>query len=97
MINYKEALPHIKAFVFDVDGVLSRTTVGMNDEGKPIRTTSVKDGYALQLAVKHGYHIAIITGADTEVIRTRYQYLGVQDIYLASSYRTVQTAGRRRW
>ncbi|MBP5259740.1 MAG: HAD-IIIA family hydrolase [Paludibacteraceae bacterium] len=87
MINYKEILPHIKAFVFDVDGVLSRTTVGMDESGKPLRTTSVKDGYALQLAVKHGYRIAIITGANTETIRMRYQYLGIEDIYLSSTYK----------
>ena len=85
MINYKEALPHIKAFVFDVDGVLSCTTVGMDGDGGPRRTTSVKDGYALQLAVKRGYRIAIITGARTENIRTRYNSLGVEDIYLSAS------------
>ena len=87
MINYKELLPRIKAFIFDVDGVLSRTTVGMDDTGAPLRTTSVKDGYALQLAVKHGYRIAIITGANTETIRKRYNYLGIEDIYLSSTYK----------
>lgn len=59
-INYD--LNKIKAFVFDVDGVLSCDVIPLHPNGDPMRTVNIKDGYALQLAVKKGYHVAIITG-----------------------------------
>ncbi|MCC8037441.1 MAG: HAD hydrolase-like protein [Bacteroidales bacterium] len=78
-------LTKIRGIVFDVDGVLSPSTIPMNDEGVPQRMANIKDGYALQLAVKQGYQIAIITGGNTESIRKRYEALGINDIYLKAS------------
>jgi 3-deoxy-D-manno-octulosonate 8-phosphate phosphatase (KDO 8-P phosphatase) len=78
-------LTKIKGFVFDVDGVLSPSTIPMSDKGEPIRMVNIKDGYALQLAIKLGYKIAIITGGKTEGIRIRYAGLGITDIYLGAS------------
>lgn len=75
----------IKALVFDVDGVLSSDVMPLADDGNPVRTVNVKDGYALQLAVKCGLHICIITGAKVESLRRRYESLGIKDIYIASS------------
>lgn len=49
-INYD--LSRIKALAFDVDGVLSSTTVPLHPSGEPMRTVNIKDGYAIQLAVK---------------------------------------------
>lgn len=80
MISYD--LTKIKAFVFDVDGVLSPNMVPIDQDGCPARMANVKDGYALQLAVKHGYKIAIITGADTETVLLRYKLLRIKDIFL---------------
>ena len=60
MINYD--LRKIKALAFDVDGVLSAETITLHPGGEPMRTVNIKDGYALQLAVKSGLHVAIITG-----------------------------------
>ena len=80
MINYE--LNKIKAIVFDVDGVLSLNTVAMDSEGVPVRTMNIKDGYAIQLAVKLGLKIALMTGGRNEEIRKRYAYLGVQDVFL---------------
>lgn len=80
MINYD--LSKIKAIVFDVDGVLSRETIIMNINGEPMRTVNIKDGYAIQLAMKMGLRIVILTGAASESIRVRYENLGVKDIYM---------------
>lgn len=80
-INYD--LSKIKAIAFDVDGVLSCSTIPMDSDAVPLRTMNIKDSYALQLAVKYGYHLAIITGGNTENVRTRYANLGLQDIYMA--------------
>ena len=83
MINYN--LKKIKAIVFDVDGVLSAETITMAATGEPHRTVNIKDGYAIQLAQKMGLRIAILTGGNTSAIRTRYENLGVQDIYMKCS------------
>lgn len=83
MIDYD--LKKIKAVVFDVDGVLSAETIGMDDEGQPLRTINIKDGYAIQLAVKMGLRIAIITGGKSPAIAKRYAYLGVEDIYMGAA------------
>ena len=83
MINYY--LQKIKAVVFDVDGVLSASTIQMDGKGEPVRTINIKDGYAIQLAVKHGIQLAIMTGGHNENIRFRYEYLGVKDVYINCS------------
>ena len=86
MINYD--LKKIKAIVFDVDGVLSMQTVAMDAEGQPLRTVNIKDGYAIQLAQKLGLKIAIITGGHSDSIRKRYEYLGVEDVYMKAAVKT---------
>ena len=83
MINYD--LKKIKAVVFDVDGVLSAGTILMDEKGDPVRTINIKDGYAIQLAVKHGLQLAIMTGGHNENVRSRYEYLGVKDVYINCS------------
>lgn len=83
MINYD--LKRIRALVFDVDGVLSAETIQLHPSGEPMRTVNIKDGYALQLAVKQGLIVAIITGGNTESVRKRYEGLGVKDIFMKSS------------
>ena len=80
MINYD--LQKIKAVIFDVDGVLSRRTISMDAMGEPLRTINIHDGYAIQLAMKLGLRIVIMTGGRTPNIRLRYEYLGVKDIFL---------------
>ena len=80
MINYD--LKKIKAIVFDIDGVLSSETITLSSEGVPLRTVNIKDGYAIQLAMKLGLRIVILTGANIPSIRRRYEGLGVEDIYV---------------
>jgi len=83
MINYD--LTKIRAVIFDVDGVLSSETITLAANGDPMRTANIKDGYALQLAVKKGLIVAIITGGKTEAIRVRYEGLGLKDVFLGCS------------
>lgn len=82
MTFFKEKLKQVKAMVFDVDGVLSLDTTPLNDEGNPMRTANVKDGYALRNALNMGYQIGIITGGTIESVRLRYEKLGVFLIYM---------------
>lgn len=84
MLNFKEKLANIKAFIFDVDGVFSGN-IYVSPTGEQWRTMNIKDGYAVQLAVKKGYPIAIITGGLCKGIQSRFDGLGVKDVYLGSS------------
>jgi 3-deoxy-D-manno-octulosonate 8-phosphate phosphatase (KDO 8-P phosphatase) len=84
MANFKEDLARVKAFIFDIDGVLSLQTISLNSFGVPKRTVNLRDGYALQLAMKKGYHIAIISGSSSKDYQKRLKRLGVSDIYLKS-------------
>jgi len=85
MSNFKEDLVKIKAFIFDVDGVLASPKVYLHPDGELIRTMNTKDGYAIQYAVRRGYPIAIITGGKSESVALRFRHLGLTDIYLGSS------------
>lgn len=82
-INYD--LSKIKAIAFDVDGVLSPSTIPLSPDGIPSRMVNIKDGYALQLAVKHDLLISIISGANDDAVSLRYGALGIKDIFLRSS------------
>ncbi len=85
--NYKEILHQIKAFVFDMDGVLTNGQFQISKDGHPIRNLNSKDGYALQLAIKKGYVVAIISGGHCEGVKTILQGLGLTDIYMRASYK----------
>ena len=75
----------IKGIAFDVDGVLSPSTIPLHPSGEPMRMVNVKDGYAIQLAVKKGLPMAIITGCTIQAVRMRYEGLGMTDVYLGAS------------
>lgn len=84
MINYD--LTKIRALAFDVDGVLSANNVYLlSGDGQPHRTANIKDGYALQLAVKSGLQLAIITGGRSEAVKRRYEGLGLQHVFVGVS------------
>lgn len=78
-------LTKIKGIAFDVDGVLSPSTIPLSEHGEPLRLVSIKDGYAIQLAVKRGLHTAIITGGTTLGVRKRFEGLGMTDIYMGAA------------
>ena len=80
MINSE--LKKIKAIIFDIDGVLSAETITLSSDGVPLRTVNIKDGYAIQLAMKLGLRIVVMTGANVSSICRRYEGLGVEDIYV---------------
>lgn len=84
MTNFKEELTKVKAFIFDIDGVLSTQTIALSVWGMPLRTVNLRDGYAIQLAVRKGYLVGIISGANSKEYIKRLNTLGVRDIYLNS-------------
>jgi 3-deoxy-D-manno-octulosonate 8-phosphate phosphatase (KDO 8-P phosphatase) len=88
MTFFKEKLKTIKAFIFDVDGVLSMDTSPLDESGDPVRTANVKDGFAMRYALQNGFQLSIITGANTQRVKLRYKKLGVEHIYLNSFNKT---------
>lgn len=78
-------LTKIKAFALDVDGVLSPSTIPTSADGQPVRMVNVKDGYAIQLAVKLGFGFAIITGGASDAVAARYKALGIDNVYQRAS------------
>ncbi len=82
MSKFGYDLKKIKAMVFDVDGVLSPSTVPLAEDGTPVCMANVKVGFAMQLAVIHGYKIAILSGGVSEIIERRFEIIGVKDVYM---------------
>src|SRR5664279_3751111 len=82
MSNYKPNLKNINTFIFDYDGVLSDGNIITLDKGEAYRTTNVKDGYALQLAVKKGYRVVVISGAQADGMLHRLTALHIKDTFL---------------
>lgn len=75
-------LKHVKAFVLDIDGVLTDATIHVTESGEQLRRFNVRDGYALQLAVKKGYLICVISGGKSQSAVLRLQGLGITDVHL---------------
>ena len=75
---------NIKAFAFDIDGVATDGGVFCGSDGDLLRTYDAKDGFAIRMAVMHGYPVAVITGGSSESIRKRMITSGVKadDIFL---------------
>ncbi|HTI12104.1 MAG TPA: HAD-IIIA family hydrolase [Puia sp.] len=78
-----EKFKSIRTFVFDVDGVMTDGSVQVFDTGEQLRTMNTKDGYCLQLAVKKGYRILVISGGSSEGVSLRLKKLGIHDVFLS--------------
>jgi len=81
---FKEDLRNIKAFVFDVDGVLSANQVILHSSGDLMRSVNTRDGFAIKTAIEAGFKVGIITGARSESLRGRFKDLGTEDVFLGS-------------
>ena len=86
MINYD--LCKIRLIAFDVDGVLSASTIPVGEDGQPVRTANIKDGYAIVQALRQGIVVAIISGGRNETVRRRYEVLGCSEVHLGCSVKT---------
>lgn len=101
-MNILEIFKTIKTFVFDVDGVLTDGSLLILNDGQQARTMNIRDGYALQLAIKKGYRVLVISGGSSEPVRERLNKLGVTDVFLSATNKTGQlteyiTTNNLRW
>ncbi len=81
-MNLLQSFKPITTFIFDIDGVLTDGSIMVFETGEQVRSMSVKDGYALQLAVKKGYKIAAISGGNGTGAKIRLEKLGIQSVFL---------------
>ena len=87
MSFFKEDLKTIRAFVFDVDGVLSSNQVVLHASGDLMRSVNTRDGFAIKTAIEEGFKVAIITGAKSESLKQRFRDLGTEDVFLGSRHK----------
>lgn len=83
-ISYKQLLPKITTFIFDVDGVLTNGMLTIMPDGELVRHMNVKDGYAMKTALNKGFKVCIISGGTNKAVKSRLAALGIKDIYLGA-------------
>ncbi len=81
-MNFKDKLKAVTTFIFDVDGVLTNGMLLVMPDGEFLRSMNIKDGYAMQLAIKNGYRIAIISGGHSKGVPIRLERLGIHDVHM---------------
>jgi len=81
-MNVLSLFKHITTFVLDVDGVLTDGTLFVFDNGQFVRRMHIKDGFALQLAVKKGYRVVVISGGASDAVTDRLHRLGIKDVFM---------------
>jgi 3-deoxy-D-manno-octulosonate 8-phosphate phosphatase (KDO 8-P phosphatase) len=82
IMNVLELFQEITTFIFDVDGVITDGTLLVMPGNTMVRRMNVKDGYALQLAIKKGYNVVVISGGNSVEVEERLNKLGVQEVYM---------------
>lgn len=87
MENFKQKLNNIKTLLFDIDGVITNGQILVFENGEIVRNMNSKDSFAIQLAIRKGYRIGIISGGKSVAIKKMLENLGVQDVYLSQSHK----------
>jgi 3-deoxy-D-manno-octulosonate 8-phosphate phosphatase (KDO 8-P phosphatase) len=82
-MSISERFKKITSFIFDIDGVLTDGTILIMDNGLQARRMHIKDGFALQMAAKNGYHILVISGGNSPQVTNRLQKLGITDVHMS--------------
>lgn len=83
IMNVLEKFSQVTMFVFDVDGVLTDGTVLLLENGLQARRMHIKDGLALQMALRAGFKVVIVSGSYSEPVVKRMHYLGITEVYCA--------------
>ncbi len=87
MENLIPKFKKLRGFIFDIDGVMTNGQVLVNEEGHMLRSVNIKDGFAVQHAVKLGYTVAIVSGGTSLGMEKRFQGLGVKQIYMGQMHK----------
>lgn len=92
-MNILAQFRQISCFVFDMDGVLTDGSLILYHHGHMLRRMHIRDGYGLQLAVKKGYRVIVISGSHSEASRDRLERLGITDVRMEIKDKGNELAG----
>ena len=81
-MNQLQLFETIDTFILDVDGVLTNNQLLVQNDGSLLRSMNIKDGYALQLAIKKGYTILVISGGKNVGVQLRLEGLKIDTVFL---------------
>lgn len=82
MQNFKEKLNKITTLIFDIDGVFTDNKVLVMENGEVVRNVHSKDGYAIQLAVKKGYRLVVLSGGNNIAVKQLLAKTGIQHLFI---------------
>jgi 3-deoxy-D-manno-octulosonate 8-phosphate phosphatase (KDO 8-P phosphatase) len=82
-MNVLAEFKKVTTFIFDIDGVLTDSTVLLLENGLQARRMNIKDGLGLQMAVKNGYRVLTISGSYSEPVMERLKKLGVDRVQMS--------------
>ncbi|WP_394792314.1 KdsC family phosphatase [Rhodoferax sp.] len=74
----------VRVAFFDVDGVLTDGGLYFSDTGETLKRFNTLDGHGLKLLQKAGITPAVITGRDSQPLRTRLQALGIVHVHFGT-------------
>jgi 3-deoxy-D-manno-octulosonate 8-phosphate phosphatase (KDO 8-P phosphatase) len=89
----------VKVAFFDVDGVLTDGGLLFSESGETLKRFNTLDGHGLKMLQKAGITPVIITGRDSQPLRTRLHALGIQHAHFGTedkrpaAEQTLQTLG----
>lgn len=81
LVHLFDKLKAVKAFILDVDGVMTDNTVHVTESGEQLRIMNIRDGLGLKIALQHGYQVCIITGGRSQGVIKRLSGIGIEHIY----------------
>src|SRR5690606_7258423 len=81
-MSLPDSFKDVSTFVLDVDGVLTNGMVYVFDDGQQVRQMNIKDGYALQLAIKKKYRMLVLSGSNSPAVANRLNRLGITDVFM---------------
>ena len=82
MLNKQAQFAKIKTLIFDVDGVLTDGRIYLLATGEQYRTFDIKDSYSLELALKAGFRVGIVSSANADGVRVWLESIKVEDIFM---------------
>jgi 3-deoxy-D-manno-octulosonate 8-phosphate phosphatase (KDO 8-P phosphatase) len=82
-MNVLAEFKKVTTFIFDIDGVLTDSTVLVLENGLQARRMNIKDGLGLQMAAKNGFRVVAISGSHSEPVMQRLKKLGINEVQMS--------------
>ncbi len=84
-VDLSKKIKKIRCLLVDCDGVLTNGAMYYTENGDEIKKFSTYDGMGFQLLKNHGIITGIITGEDRQLVKRRFEKLGLNELYMGVS------------